>query len=997
MEFNIILENIIKEEIIRTKQLLQMRIYNKVCELNITGYITKEPVKFINRLESEYREFNIGDTWGELFDCAWFNLSGKINDDLRKSDLYLKLDVSGEACLYDESGTPIKGFTNGSSVFDRKHGEPGKKYYKINDFIDKDGSIDLYVEAGCNDLFGNLKDNGKIIYCEIVERNDKIRELFYDYEVLLGLLETTENNTAINKELFERLYFIHKQVLYEEDEWIEKCLKITKQLLSEKSTNKLEVSALGHAHIDLAWLWPIRETKRKIGRTFANVVSLFEEYPEFKFGASQPQLFEWLKEDYPLLFNKIKKYVKEGRFEVQGGMWVECDTNITGEESLVRQILYGVRYFQDEFGVRVKNVWLPDVFGYNASLPQIMKKAGLDYFMTIKLSWSLVNQFPYHTFNWVGIDGSSILCHMPPEGNYNSSITPKVLKQIESNYKEKDISKNALALFGIGDGGGGPGREHLERIRRSKDLALLPKISIDTGKEFFDKLDNGSKFPTWSGELYLENHRGTYTSQGKIKYYNRKLENKLKTVETMLIQLEKYDQFKASLEKIWKEILLYQFHDILPGTSIKRVYDECLVRYKDIDKQLDSILFEITNESYLDDFDNNMLTYNPLEKDINIIKKFGNKYLDLDVKSQSTEIINKNVYGLKPKLDNYDFDGIVETDIFTIKIDINSGNILSVFDKEIQKEMIDNKQGNLLSVYKDYGDAWNIQHHYREQKSSTMSLVDINYKNYDKIHEVTLNYQYQNSSLSQIITITEGSRLIDFDNCLDWKDLNRMLRVSFPINVKADDAICDIQFGSIKRSLNNNTSWDKAKFEVAAHNWVDINDGAHGVALINDCKYGHYLKDNILDLNLIRSTNYPAINGDISNNNKIKYALYIHKGDHIKADIDSIAMRFNSFIPILTNNTNFSISEPLFSINASNIKYSTIKQAEDSKDIIIRLYENSGCYTSTIFSTNKAISEIIEVNLLEEEVSLISNINKVQLIFKPFEIKTIKLIKDYKV
>ena len=345
----------------------------------------------------------------------------------------------------------------------------------------------------------------------------------------------------------------------------------------------LTVSAVGHAHIDLAWLWPLRETIRKGARTFSTVLRMMERYPQYIFGASQPQLYQWMKDEHPALYSQIKAHVAEGRWELQGGMWVEPDANIPSGESLVRQILLGKRFYREEFSIDVTNLWMPDVFGYSGSLPQIMASSGLTNFLTQKLSWSEVNTFPHHTFHWEGIDGSRVLVHMPPEGTYNSSAAPHAVARAEENYLEKGVSDRALILFGIGDGGGGPGEEHLEHLARAQDLQGIAPVVQEPAATFFERLTLGAEaYPVWRGELYLEKHQGTLTTQGRNKRFNRKLEFALRELEFSSVRAAREAGLtypSAALDRIWKEVLLLQFHDILPGSSITRVYDESLARY----------------------------------------------------------------------------------------------------------------------------------------------------------------------------------------------------------------------------------------------------------------------------------------------------------------------------------------------------------------------------------------------------------------------------------
>ncbi|MGL4373970.1 MAG: alpha-mannosidase, partial [Turicibacter sp.] len=763
------------------KGMLANRIDTVISNLNIKVHVTKEPLcfeQFKALNDEDFKTLNINDSWAKLFECGWFIIEGQLDPAVLNQNLILKLDINGEALLFNESGKAVKGFTNGSSVYDRQHGEPGKLYFEINEFIKPDGSIKLFIDGAANDLFGSLQENGKIKYCEIVTRNQALLEAYYDVETLVLLLMTFEENSKEYSELLEELFDLFAAVAYETDDYLDQVKVLSNKYLNAKPDESFTFSGIGHAHIDLAWLWPVRESKRKGARTFSNVFYLLEKYPNFKFGVSQPQLLEWIETEYPDVFEKVKEYVKLGRIEVQGGMWVESDTNVTGEESLVRQMLYGKHYWRDKFDVDVQSVWLPDVFGYNAAMPQIIKKSGMDYFMTIKLSWSLINVFPYHTFNWRGIDNSDVLVHMPPEGNYNSSATVKVVKDAKKNYKEQEISNQALLLFGIGDGGGGPADEHMERINRNNKIQSSPKIEIESSADFFEKLaKNKDKYPNWKGELYLENHRGTYTSQANVKYYNRMLENKLKMTELLLVQLERSD-FKHQLDEIWKEVLLYQFHDILPGSSIKRVYDECLDRYEILNQKIDEIINEASNQNLVTQYDENSTIYNPLKTASTVKTKVDSKMVVTQINPQSTTIISKEV----KEGQNLPFNQIIETPLLRVEFD-KTGFIKSIIDKELNKEIVKHGLANKLNVYKDFGNGWDIRDDYRKQTPKTFELISQSYTVYEDIHELTNEYVFGNSKLTEVVTIDATSKYIEFSHDIDWQSMNYMLRSEFPLVV----------------------------------------------------------------------------------------------------------------------------------------------------------------------------------------------------------------------
>ncbi|MGL1891450.1 MAG: glycosyl hydrolase-related protein [Spirochaetaceae bacterium] len=969
----------------RAKQLID----TKILDLNISGAITEEPVPFLERKQLNYTEYKIGDTWGRLFSCGWFHLTGKVNVKTEQT-LYLKLDMNCEALLFDTNGKPLKGFTNGSSTFGfiGSLGSPAKRYFPINDFISSDGNIDLWLDAGMNDLFGKVKRKGRIETVEIVTRDLDARTLYYDLKSLVPLKNASRTRDKSAYKKYNK--GLNKINRLSNSNWIKDSLSITQDLLKTKSKDNHEISSIGHAHLDLAWLWPIRETYRKGARTFANALRLMDEYPDYKFGASQPQLYKWIKEQHPSLYEEVKQRVKEGRWEVQGGMWVEADTNVSGEEALVRQMLYGVKYFQDEFDIKVNSLWLPDVFGYSGNMPQIIKKSGLDYFMTIKLSWNDTNKFPHHTFNWEGIDGSTVFSHMPPEGEYNSPANVKYLLKSKENYKEKAISQKTLSLFGVGNGGGGPAASHLERIKRLNGTSPMPKVKIETSRDFFHKLkDIKDKFPSFAGELYLEKHRGTYTSQSRVKYYNRKLENRLKTVETLLIQMDSYNIYKNEIREIWQEVLLYQFHDILPGSSIKRVYDECIYKYEILDKRLEEITSTVLGTKILDDKDiiniDDIKVYNPLAEESVVDRYSDSEYQSLTISPLSSNIIDKVAYkkSLRKSV------RVMENNFIKVNFK-RDGSIKSIFDKEFNREVL-RAPGNSFKVYTDIASAWDIFKFYKILPTYKMKLVKSEEFNYGTVQEIVQHYKYGKSRLTQKIRLKPDSRQIDFVLDVDWQNIRRMLRTSFPLTLKTDKAVFDIQFGNISRSTKNDTKQERAQYEACGHNWVDMSNKDWGASIITDSKYGFKTKNSILDLNLIKSTNYPCKSGDIGKH-EIKYGLYVHNGNVTEAKVDNRAMNFNSWLPVYKDGE--TIINNLFTLSNNSITYSTVKESEDSNNLILRLYERNGLEESCKLTIKKPTNGIYETNMVEDNPELLTKESELTLNFSAFEVKTLKINLD---
>lgn len=1003
-----------KQSVNLFKDKVEQAIYKKISELEIKAYITAEPVPFESKTSGKYIEPKIGKTWGKLWDCAWFNFTGTVPNEGIGKNIVLLIDINGEACIFDKEGCPVQGLTNVNSEFDFSLGKPGKR---VVDFLKKASGgekIDIWADAGCNDLFGKYQDSGKIKEANIAILNIEMRGLYYDIEVLLELMNKLPESSARHQRILFALYDAFNIMKnYNEKEAISSREVLSVELNKRCGDESLNVSAIGHAHIDLAWLWPLRETIRKGARTFSTVLKNMDIYPDYVFGASQPQLYFWMKKSYPKLYEKIKERIAEGRWEAQGGMWVEADTNVTGGESLVRQLLYGKKFFKEEFNKDIRELWLPDVFGYSGALPQILKKSGIDYFMTIKLSWSEYNSFPHHTFKWEGIDGSQVLAHMPPEGTYNSSAAPRAIIDAEKNFKDNGVSENCLMLFGIGDGGGGPGEEHLERLAREKNLNGLLPVKQEPSIDFFDRIQKDShKYKTWVGELYLEKHQGTYTTQARSKMFNRKMEFALRELEyaSVLAQIfsgKNYPQ--EEIEVIWKEVLLYQFHDILPGSSIKRVYDESVNRYGYLLKktlELTETAYKslLTDESLLKEVAYDSLSENKADNVFAIINSLSfdreewinikGNWCKILVPSMSEHFIqsgdfNNNVFNLVAnKL-------ILENDLVKLTFD-EDGSLKSVYDKENCREALDLKsKANVLTVYEEVlGDAWDFSPICYDKPQEKFNLITS--EAYTDGPKAILKqiYEYNSSRLEQRIVLTEGSRRIDFITKVDWNENGKMLRTSFPVNVYTNEVTCDIQFGSIKRPNHDNTSWDMAKFEICAHKWVDMSQYDYGIALLNDSKYGHRVKDNVLDLNLLRSTSFPGECADIGNH-EFTYSLYPHSGNFVEGRVVKVAYELNS--PL--NSVKLNCSELLAKKEVSFLKLSndniiaeSFKKAEYNDDIILRLYESSGSSSKTKLEFGFSPKKIKLVSLMEESVtdtSFNSNTNELQ--FKPFEIHTLRI------
>lgn len=1005
---------------------LREAIYEPIAQLNVKAWVTPEPVPFEERMSGQQITLSQGEHWGKLWDCAWFCFTGSIPPSGSDAKAVLLLDVNGELCLVDHEGTPVQGLTTINSEFEFTLGLPGKRVVELDhsSITVTDGAFELWADAGNNDLFGKYQ-GGTVKEAMLAICHEDIRSLYYDTEVLLETAEHLPVNMARRERILQSLYDASIVLTELTPDRIHRAKLLLNEPLSRRGGDPvLNISAVGHAHIDLAWLWPIRETIRKGARTFSTVLRMMERYPDYVFGASQPQLYDWMKQHYPKMYDQIKERVQEGRWEPQGAMWVESDTNVPGGESLVRQILYGKRYFQQEFGMEMKSLWMPDVFGYSASLPQLLKKSGVDYMMTQKLSWSEYNRHPHHSFLWEGIDGSSVLTHMPPEDTYNSPAAPRSIAKAEREYLDRNVSSHALMLFGIGDGGGGPGEEHLERLEREKNLLGLAPVVQEPSWKFFERLnEERERFQTWRGELYLEKHQGTLTSQARSKWYNRKMEKALRELEFAAVLASRMGKSypAETLETIWKEVLLYQFHDILPGSSIKRVYDESLIRYEALLQQTEGMITE--TYSYITDYissqkesSNSTVVFNSLPWERQEWLHLHGRWHKVQVPSmgytvvsnhEDQEVMGEIATGIETDVAALETDFretakeySMENDILIVKFDPNGG-ITSILDKlEAREVILQGQRGNDLRVYHDEGDAWDFRHDYSAQVGMPLILNDIRELRDGPKVGLVFDYSYGESSLTQTVILTEGNRRIDFETIVDWRENGKMLRTSFPVQIRTDQVHCEIQFGSLSRPTHRNTMWDFAKDEICAHQWVDISEPDYGVALLNDCKYGHRAINNVLDLHLLRSSSYPDPVADRAEH-QFTYSLYPHQGNHVQAEIYRRGNELN--IPLRLS----SLSAPSMDVEEEQLPYTkaflqpdhphimveSIKKAEDSNDIIVRLYETSGTQVKTKLSIGWDVEEVWEVDLMENNISSLELQDQADIVvsFTPFEIISLRL------
>ncbi|WP_257348917.1 alpha-mannosidase [Pseudalkalibacillus decolorationis] len=803
--------------------------------------------------------------------------------------------------------------------------------------------------------------------------------------------------------------------------------------------NDVTFHCVGHTHIDVAWLWRLKHTREKSARSFSTVLRLMEQYPEYIFMQGQPQLYEYMKDDYPEIYEKMKARITDGRWEIDGGMWLEADCNIPSGESLVRQLLIGSNFLRDEFNTECEYLWLPDVFGYSWALPQILKKSGINTFMTTKISWSQYNRMPHDTFKWRGIDGSEILTHFItttepwPESRYytyNGFITPQVVQESWEAYKDKNINQDLLLSYGYGDGGGGVNREMLEMRRRIDKIPGLPHAKPSTARDYFRKLhktveETDEYVHTWDGELYLEFHRGTYTSQAFMKRMNRKLELLYRECEWLSVlngvhqnELSAYPQ--AELIKGWKTILRNQFHDIIPGSSIKEVYEDAREEYEEAEK-LGKGVWRQSSKSLLKVKEENVWTVfnsSPWERNdmvfISDSEGLGEgKWLDLkgnELIAQHTEngwyVQMENLPAMgyttleyhldsesSGKLQQESFeitDSSIKTPFYSIKWN-EQGHLTSIYDLENKREVLaKNESGNVFQVFEDKPlmfDAWDIDIFYQQKMEEVTLLQSIQLLEKGNVQaSIRFIWKYGKSIIKQDMIVYANNRRIDFKTQVDWQEKQRLLKAAFPVDIRSTEATYDIQFGNVKRPTHWNTSWDYARFESVGHQWADLSEGGYGVSLLNDCKYGYDIKDNRMRISLLKAPVHPDPDAD-QGYHDFTYALLPHQGSWKEGNTVKEAWYLNN--PLTHDEGSNNLKElSMFACSESNIMIDTVKKAEQTDKVVLRLHEFEGRRGELEISSDLKISSWQECDLMERPIGE-KRINvPVQTSVKPYEIKT---------
>jgi alpha-mannosidase len=738
------------------------------------------------------------------------------------------------------------------------------------------------------------------------------------------------------------------------------------------------VTAVGHAHIDTAWEWPIREASRKVARSWSTQLALMDDHPDYVFAASQPAQYEWMKSSYPDIYRRIKQKVAVGQWEPVGAMWVEADCNLPSGESLVRQLLHGKRFFMREFGYETRILWLPDVFGYPGNLPQLMLAAGCDFFLTQKLSWNDTNKPEHHTFIWEGIDGSRIFTHFPPADTYNGSFTPEEVEWSVRNFKDGQSSNRSLYLFGWGDGGGGPQEEMIESAHRLG-------VQLGRASEFFERASSEARdLTTAVGELYFELHRGTYTSQSRTKRWNRLAQNALREAEMWSVAAGG-DYPSGELETLWKTLLLNQFHDILPGSSIDWVYEEAEPDLEHVTQRATEIT-DAAMSAIVGDGDA-LVAFNSTSHPRTEIVSLDNEYARIEAPSCGWAVVVPR--SREPEVAVTDHS--MENELLRVEWD-ERAVLTSIWDKAVGREVLSGP-GNLFQLHDDNPrnwDAWDLDPEYRDSVIELTAVENVQHRGGLR-GLLTFGRSFGESWLFQLMSLDAGSRVLRFETVVEWRERHKMLKVAFPVTVHSREATYEIQFGHLRRPTHQDTSQARAMFEVCAQRWADLADDDYGVALLNDCKHGYDIHGSVMRLSLLRGPTHPDPTADLGGHQFV-YALMPHPGNFREAGVIEAAEDLNSPLLPASGNLTAGSSRSLIEIDTRQVIVEAIKRAEDSDAVIVRLYEAWGAACKARIRTTLPASRAFLCDLLERERSEVTvNEGVIELELTPFKILTLKL------
>ncbi|KAD3633144.1 alpha-mannosidase [Arthrobacter yangruifuii] len=962
-----------------------------------------EPVPFEEAVRREFLPFEAGRSWGAPWDTTWFRVAGTVPTDWTGNDgarpeLVIDLGFSGagpgfqaEALVYTEHGSIVKAVEPRNQHVPLPH-RPGETFSYYIEAASNPDVIEGFTYAPTP--MGDRATAGQApLYvfraADLALLDVPAWNLARDFWTLNGLMHELPTDLPRRHEILRAMERAVDAVDPADITGTAGAGRaaLAAVLASPAYASTHRISAVGHAHIDSAWLWPVRETVRKVARTFSNVLELMDSDPGLIFTASSAQQYAWLKEYYPELFARVAERVREGRFVPTGGMWVESDTNMPGGEALARQFLAGKRFFQEEFGVDPAVVWLPDSFGYSAALPQIARAAGARWFLTQKISWNETNTMPHSTFFWEGIDGTRLFTHFPPVDTYNSELSGQELARAQRQYAEKGFANSSLVPFGWGDGGGGPTREMLAAAARTADLEGSPKVQLAGPEQFFTTAEQElAEPPVWSGELYLEFHRGTYTSQANTKKGNRRSEHLLREAElwatTATIRTGAPYPYDA-LDRAWHTVLLQQFHDILPGTSIAWVHQEAERNYARVAADLEALINGAARTLLGDGGTSAVLNAGPYsQQDV----PAGGSAPAPDPRGTEDEVLWEHTGS------GWQLSGP------HLRLTVDDAGLFTSLVAGGREIFLPGRPGNSFQLFRDtpnQWDAWDLDAHYRFSSTNLMEPDAMVLEEDGRI--LRIERSFSASTLVQRIGFSPDGRAVDLTVDVDWHERQKLLKLAFPLDVHADRAASEIQFGHLYRPTHANTSWDAARFETVAHRWIHVAEPGFGVAVANDRTYGHdTVRDEVdgrpcttVRLSLLRSPVFPDPHTDQGPH---RFRFSLRPGAGIP---EAVAEGYRLNLPLReVAQVGGGELVPLLEVDSPAVVVEAVKLAQDrSGDVVVRLYEAFGGRAAARISTGFGYSSVVVTDLLERPVES-GTVEKtdggVQVSLRPFELMTLR-------
>lgn len=959
------------ERISRWIELLGSSLYASRQALVIEFSAVKSPAEMHFSSKRSYEAIQAGGAWGETWDYGWFRFTGVVPKEWEGSPVDALINIEGEASIFDGDGGITRRLTWGSAfgvpcqvedvpLFESCSG--GEVVTILaQSWASSIVGMDQPMDPAPGDPFKGGTHRASVKRAELGVLRPETKRLLWDAEVLLGVARESAPHSARRAKALKALM---EGIVAWQDNPDRSALareKLQLELARPATSSSLEAITIGHAHIDTGWLWRVEDSIGKCARTFASQAELMEKYPDYRFGASSAQHYAFIKEHHPVLYRRIQGLVKEGRWELQGGMWVEPDTNLPSGESLIRQLLYGQQFFREEFGVECDVAWLPDVFGLTAALPQILQKSGIRYLLTKKPHWSRTSRFPNTTFRWVGHDGSESLVHLLPQArDYNGLMRVQDLTAAERGFTEKGHFEKFLYTMGIGDGGGGPSELHIERALRMASLEGVPRVRFGSSTEVFQAFEAGrSQLKKWQGDLYVEGHRGTYTTQARLKAENRKLEILLGQLEQLFCSLPQSDYPKEEFLRMWQTVLLHQFHDILPGSGIREVIEDAergnAAVFAELARLKDRFAAKLPQQS------KSVALFNSLNQKWEGIVCFAQALQPAGAESPCPSQIEPDgqvatlvelaplgfssfVEAVKPAAVSALKDPILENEWLRCVFSENGG-LLSVWDKLEGREFVPpGRPGNQLALYVDRPiewDAWDIDHFYRDELVET-ARPSAAWQGWSGPARsvIVFTLQIGSSQITQRCVLAADSRRIDFETRIHWSERHRMLRVGFPANQSGSTARCEIQHGFLDRPTHQNTPYEQARFEVPCHRYACLLGSDGGSALLNDSKYGVRIEQDFIELALLRSTTHPDHSAD-QGEHRFTYSFRPIASMAGFAQIPAEAANLN-VTPLLFEGSDLSGLRGPVKIEGDPVSVEAVKRSEADGHLVLRLAEVLG-------------------------------------------------------